>query len=147
MTEVPDWAYCGECGMSHLHRTQTCPTFEPKVNLPFPALPWESQVCQYPPFGPPGYSEFTPPAPYDSIRCLLWRDEMGALRGILNYYTKDIGDFEKAGNANIWVDPKCQGKGIGTALAREGMKRYGFDLTKQRFTPAGVRLAKKLLRG
>jgi hypothetical protein len=22
--DVPDWAYCGECGVSHLHRTPIC---------------------------------------------------------------------------------------------------------------------------
>lgn len=23
--DVPDWAYCGECGVSHLHRSPECP--------------------------------------------------------------------------------------------------------------------------
>jgi len=134
-------------------------TWRPEATIGREAFSWESQVCQYARRGEPGFTEEVHPLNGGTVHCLLWRDQDGLLRGILNYYpTGAHGETmthngvvfrmggEKPGNANIWVDPRHRGKGIGTMVAREAISRYGIDITQQRFTPAGVALTEKLLR-
>lgn len=134
-------------------------TFKPKVTIKREAYDWASQVRQYARRGEPGFTEEVHPLNGGTVHCLLWRDQDGLLRGILNYYASDCrGELmrsggvafrmggEKAGNANIWVDPNHRGKGIGTMVAREGLSRYGITIEQQRFTEAGAALAEKLLR-
>lgn len=135
-------------------------TFKPKATIKREAYDWASQVCQYSRRGTPGFTVERHYLKGDHpVDCLLWRDKDGFLRGILNYYPKDIpGDRflqngiafrmggERAGNANIWVDPNHRGKGIGTMVAREGMSRFGITIEAQRFTELGAALAEKLLR-
>lgn len=134
-------------------------TFTPKVTIKREVYDWASQVVQYSRRGTPGFTVERHYLKGDHpVDCLLWRDQDGFLRGILNYYPKDIpGDMirtrgiafrmggEKAGNANVWVDPNHRGKGIGTLVAREALKLWPIDITQQRFTAAGAALAGKLL--
>jgi GNAT superfamily N-acetyltransferase len=134
-------------------------TWKPKATIGREVFDWASQVCQYDRRGEPGFTEEVHPLNGATVHCLLWRDQDGLLRGILNYYPDDVpGERithrgvtfrmggEKAGNANIWVDPNHRGKGIGTMLAREAIARYRIDITQQRFTAAGAALAEKLMR-
>lgn len=102
---------------------------------------FESQVCQYPHVGAPGIEYFAgdvgdgkPP-----VDCLLWRDEQGLVRGILNHYPVDYPPHEKAGNVNLYVHPDWGRRGIATALMHEGERRYGLTRwDQQRYSPAGL---------
>lgn len=108
---------------------------------------WGSQVCQYDYKGEPGIRYEEGPIPSGRIvHCLLYRNEKGHVRGILNYFDEQFADseWEKPGNVNIWVHPRCQGQGIGTALWREAQRRWGVTLEGQRMTPAGAAFANHL---
>jgi len=107
---------------------------------------WESQAEQYAYLDTPGINherhdvgEFGAP---NVIDCLLWRDEAGRLRGILNYYQND-GELERAGNVNLWVHPDWERRGVGTTLLREAMQRWPIDLAQQRYTPKGAAFAER----
>ena len=121
--------------------------WRPTVSIPdFAMLSWESQVSQYPPFGEPGISYYKGVLDADLyVDCLLWRDDNGILRGILNHYPIKT-EWEKVGNANIWVHPGWQGKGIGSALMDEAMKRYNLNLKQQRYSEAGARFIERYLK-
>ncbi len=63
------------------------------------------------------------------VDSLLYRDDDGVLRGILNY---------RAAKINMWVHPDHQRKGIGTALLVEAMNRWDdIDLLAQDYTFLG----------
>lgn len=102
---------------------------------------WESQVKQYDLRGKPGIVQerhaLGELGALDIVDCLLWRDDLGLLRGILNYYQTD-NEFEQAGNCNIWVDPGWQRTGVGTELVREALRRWDIDPDRQRYTEAGL---------
>ncbi len=72
------------------------------------------------------------------IDCLLWRDEAGLLRGILNYYPTD-SRWERQGAVNVFVDPDCRRRGIAAALIVEALARWPIDLQQQRYSAAGWR--------
>ena len=125
-------------------------TWEPQVSLPWGALTWDSQVCQYPLFGRPGFCYFAgdvsavhPGKP--PIDCLLWRDRDRRVQGILNSYPVDYPPLEAAGNVNLWVNPQHQREGIGTRLWVEAQDRWGVRLQQHRFTADGAALARWLL--
>lgn len=112
---------------------------------------WASQVCQYPYTGEPGISYMEGPIPSGFIvHCILYRNEKGHVRGILNYFDEQFADgagggWQKPGDVNIWVHPKCQGRGIGTALWQEAVRRWGVKLnTQEKMTPAGAAFANHL---
>lgn len=102
-------------------------------------LSWESQVVQYPYRGEPGIGYFPGPTPYGVVHCLLWRDDHGLVRGILNYYDFQAGIWEKPGNVNIFVHRQWKRRRIGTALYREAKRRWPtIALEDQRYTPEGL---------
>ncbi|MDT7538329.1 MAG: hypothetical protein QOI82_1914 [Actinomycetota bacterium] len=110
-------------------------------------LSWESQVGQYPPLGPPGVGYFAGVVSDDvrPVDCLLWRDQDGLLRGILNHYPEDFGS-QPAGSVNLWVQPGFFGRGIATALVLESRLRWpDIDPTAQRYTAAGAAFERALL--
>jgi ribosomal protein S18 acetylase RimI-like enzyme len=111
-------------------------------------FPWETQAEQYPSTGPSGISYFRGElegSPH--VDCLLYRNEAGELLGILNYYSVDMAQLEKAGNVNIWIHPEHQRQGIGTLLLDEADKRYGpLNFRQQRYTEAGVAFTERYLR-
>ena len=112
-----------------------------------PILSWASQVKQYPPLGEPGIGYFAGETGLGTVDCLLWRDDRGVLRGILNRYGHDFPPYEKAGNVNIFVQPEYHRQGIGTALVAEAERRWGpINLDQQQFTEAGERLADRIER-
>lgn len=118
-----------------------------KVSIPdWDMLPWKSQADQYPPFGQPGVSYYPGTLPSGNVvDCLLYRDQGGILRGILNYYGFD-SQWEKTGNVNVWVQPGHQRQGIGTALIAEAVERWDIDFNQQRYSRAGAELAAQWLR-
>jgi hypothetical protein len=63
--------------------------------------------------------------------------------GILNHYPWD-SVMEKRGNVNVWVRRTHQRRGIATALAEEADRRWSVNLSQQRFTESGARLAEYL---
>jgi GNAT superfamily N-acetyltransferase len=108
---------------------------------------WESQVVQYPPTGAPGIGYFAGELPGDAlpVDCLLWRDETGVVRGILNHYPQDY-ELQKRGSLNLWVDPSYFGRGVATALVLESRERWpGIDPKAQRYTAAGAAFERALL--
>ncbi|MGN6242299.1 MAG: hypothetical protein ACTHQ3_01325 [Motilibacteraceae bacterium] len=106
---------------------------------------WSRQLSNYPTHGKPGITYFLGRRPDGFVDCLLWRDEAGALRGILNHYPNDFPPFEKAGNVNLWVCPRRQRAGIGTALLQEGDLRWRFNFDQQMYTRGGLALVRKHL--
>lgn len=112
---------------------------------------WESQQRQYPRLGAPGISYYAGPMPQISpdyiVDCLLWRDDDGIVRGILNHYGMDGSLLEARGNVNIWVDPAWKRRGIATALITEAVRRWDIDPAQQRYTPEGSALVTALLQG
>jgi GNAT superfamily N-acetyltransferase len=83
------------------------------------------------------------------IDCLLYRDDKGALVGILYHYVKPEAPDEREwapypGCVDVWVKPNCQRRGIGAKLLLEAVLRFGVNLSKQRYTPAGWRMAKRV---
>ena len=109
------------------------------------ALSWRSQVEQYPMWGPPGIGYYPGLVPgVTVVDCLLFRDELGYVRGILNFYSDDVPPLEKAGNVNIFVHPDHRRKGIATQLWREAERRWHVSLDDQRFTRAGAKLAESI---
>lgn len=113
-------------------------TFWPRdLDLP-PAYPFESQVCQYPKLGPPGLGYFKGVIDESKfVDALLWRDDMGLVRGILNHYPQDIFPHESKGNVNIFIDPAAKRTGIATRLLAEAVVRWNVDFDQQRFTTEG----------
>lgn len=111
---------------------------------------WESQVCQYPYKGEPGVSYMEGPIGGGRIvHCLLFRNERGHVRGILNYFDDQFidGEWQKPGDVNIWIHPKSHGQGIGTALWKEAVRRWNVRLeTQDKMTPAGAKFAEALMR-
>lgn len=125
------------------------PLFIPTVSALPPSLSWENQVRQYPQRGEPGLgyfagdvSEHYPGLP--PVDCLLWRDDDGWLRGILNHYPVDYPPWEEAGKVNVFVDPARRHMGIATILAREAWSRWDVTLGAQDFTDEGAGLARSL---
>jgi GNAT superfamily N-acetyltransferase len=108
---------------------------------------WESQCGQYPERGPKGISYFRGEIPelQQYVDCLLYRDENGALQGILNHYPFD-NDWETKGNFNIWVAPGHFRQGIGTALLGEAVSRWDIDFHQQKYSEAGAALVNAFLR-
>ena len=108
------------------------------------AYPWHSQKKQYPVSGEPGISYFGGDTEWGTVDCLLWRDSLGNLRGILNHYPFS-NKWERSGNVNIFVDPTYQRKGVATDLLNESRKRWPFDIERQTFTLEGVEFIKRYL--
>lgn len=101
---------------------------------------FESQVSQYPALGEPGIGYFAGDVGDDwpPIDCLLWRDEQGRVRGILNHYAADY-PMEKRGNINIFVDPQWHRRGIATALLKQAEQLYGpTNWKQQRYSREGL---------
>ena len=106
-------------------------------------LTWQSQVVQYPALGPEGISYFAGVTPLGTVDCLLYRNEGGAVVGILNHYGFD-SVWEKTGNVNVFVRRNCQRQGIATALIMEADRRWPINLDQQHFTPEGAAFAERL---
>jgi len=92
---------------------------------------------------------------------LIHRDEEGVPRGFLQYFPRGGSGGYQPGESMVQVHPEHQGKGLGTELLRQAVERYGpdspkaeerkrvygyepLDLEKQRYTPQGLKLYKRL---
>jgi GNAT superfamily N-acetyltransferase len=108
----------------------------------------QEQLDQYPEKGPPGISYFKGEIDHGCwVDCLLWRDEHGKLRGVLNRFPMHIppervGRFmiagERKGNIFILVDPDWQRRGIATALLDQARSRWKIKFEQQEYTPDGA---------
>lgn len=105
------------------------------------AFDWASQVVQYPPPGIGYFAGEVPGAP--PVDCLLWRDEHGALCGVLNYFSLDYLPLERAGNFMVMVDPERRRRGIATALLAEAVSRWPINFEQQAYTRAGLQCVLK----
>ena len=96
-----------------------------------------SQKGQFPASGPPGVDYFYGDMGDGTwVDCLLWRDMIGELRGVLYHYPFD-SELEAKGNVNFLVDPAWQRQGIGTELMDEAMRRFNVNLKQQTWTDQG----------
>lgn len=95
--------------------------------------PWATIAAEEPDRGPPGIMRHT----HAGIEHLTYRDRHGTLLGVLHR--------SPAGEIGVWVEPDHQGQGIGTALTRAAGRTWGIDLRAQRFTPAGLAMARRAL--
>jgi GNAT superfamily N-acetyltransferase len=128
-----------------------------------PAYSWRSQARQYAAFGESGVrleahyvdldtgeEVFPQPQPVTDpsmtkIDCLLYRDDEGALAGILNHYD-GRNPMEKADAINLWVRPDMQRKGIAKELVLEAKRLWpAIKPQEQRYTPDGLKLLVSLL--
>lgn len=125
--------------MRHPLPMATVPSLPPYLN-------WGSQVRQYPATGDPGISYFRGDVGDGKwVDCLLWRDELGTLRGILNYFPFDFPPMERKGNVMLLVESGWRGRGIATALLDEAVERWGVDFSQQDYTPEGAAMARAYL--
>lgn len=106
--------------------------------LPNSVFSFASQAEQYPRFGLPGISYFKGVVDPYYVDCLLWRDDHGVILGILNHYPQS-NHWEESGNVNLFIHPDHKRQGIGTALVKECVARWGpIDLDQQDYTPEGA---------
>lgn len=103
-----------------------------------PPFDWTSQKRQYPPSGETGIGYFAGETEYGVVDCLLWRDQMGILRGVLNHYSFPTPFGEHAGSVNIYVDPLFRRRGVATMLLDEARTRWVIDVEAQTYTEAGA---------
>lgn len=108
---------------------------------------FEVQARQYDACGMPGISYFRGDIAEAGIyvNCLLYRDEHGAVVGILNHYPVDT-KWEKRGEVNVFIKPNHTRRGIGRALWTEAEKRWGtaIRLGGQMNTPDGIAFGEHL---
>lgn len=111
------------------------------------AYSFESQARQFPTHGDRGISYERHLAENRwPVDCLLWRNRNGHLVGILYHYPTD-SFLEKAGNVNLYVRSDSRNQGVGSRLVREAQQRWDINFEQQRYTPSGLALAQKLLKG
>jgi GNAT superfamily N-acetyltransferase len=97
-------------------------------------IPWARIVASHALLGQQGLSHYND---RNGIEVLMYRSRGGYLEGVLRRST--------SGELSVYVDPRRQHRGIGTILVREAARRWGVDLSVQRFTPSGLALAQKAL--
>ena len=97
-------------------------------------LPWNRVARLYSVTGPPGISSYRARNGDD---VLTYRSPAGLLEGVLRR--------DEYGSLTVHVDPIRQHHGIGTRLVRAAARRWGVDLGMQRYTPAGLDLARRAL--
>lgn len=83
------------------------------------------------------------------VDCLLWRDDRGALAGVLtyfavSYYEKDGTLLDEAGNFTVLVRSDARRQGIATKLVAEADRRWKLNFDQQLYTPSGLALVRSL---
>lgn len=100
---------------------------------------FSEEVSSYPKKGPAGVN-----VTKDSKRnTLLYRDESGAIIGVLHVYHKSTSQSPK-GDISIRVDPQQRGKGIASTLLVEADKRWNVNLSQQRWTDEGAQFIERM---
>jgi GNAT superfamily N-acetyltransferase len=90
---------------------------------------WEQVVGELPLRREPGM--------YTEGEELRYYDNDGALAGIC---------IERAGEFTVIVKPSHRGRGIGTKLLEEAVRRWDIDFKAQRYTISGAELVMKFLK-
>lgn len=117
---------------------------------------WQMQAGQYDHLAPvAGIRHWAVPAarlpiPGYPIDCLLHYDAPvngGSpwLTGILNRFPLGSPCGDEPGDVMVIVAPIWRRRGIGRALLLDAVSRWGVDLTRQVYTPAGLALARATL--
>jgi GNAT superfamily N-acetyltransferase len=121
-----------------------------RATLPGIGFTWWSQVGQYPKTGPSGVSYFRGEMGDGShVDCLLFRDDDGVLRGVLNHYNVAYPDTgEEPGDYVVIVEPAWRRQGIGRILLTEALGRWDdIDLARQKYTAEGLALTLSVRNG
>ena len=122
--------------------------WKPRPTLTEQSLSWESQVEQYDKWNPPGITHRRYIEQFGRgetpVDCVLWSDNNGELRGILNFFPSG-SDFDKPGQFNMFVDPKWKRKGIASQLLDEAINKYKIDLRIQIYTVEGALLVENYM--
>lgn len=103
-----------------------------------PPFDWASQKEQYPASGEVGIGYFAGETEYGTVDCLLWRDQFGMLRGVLNHYTFTSPFGERPGSVNVYVDPSYRRRGVATDLLDAARLRWHIDIEAQVYTRVGA---------
>jgi hypothetical protein len=137
--------YCGvPCWSADMDENTpiTPPAGRPRMLRAKPPLPWALVAARHPGAGRPGITAETA----GTVDVLLYRDAAGALTGVLYHRARSTPTGERLpGELSVWVDPDRQRQGTGTKLTREAGRRWGVNLAAQRFTVAGLALARRAL--
>ena len=117
------------------------------VTIPSFPEPWiDQQLAQYPQSGSPGISYFRGDLPSGLwVDCLVYRDNNGKARAVLNHFPVDTPPWEQRGNILILVAQEWRRRGIGTALLKEALTRWDIPLERQKSTKDGARFVKRYL--
>jgi len=119
---------------------------DPNDDIPN-AINFYSQVEQYPSKGKPGVSYFKGVIDDERhVDALLFRDNKGKIRGILNHFPIDFPGFEKKGNVTVMVDPDFQRQGIARKLFAEADKRWNINLKQQSYTESGRKFIQSIVK-
>ena len=152
----PTSRFLGDKEGHAFHGNQWTPNAKNDVE---PRFDFASQVGQYPPKGDPGIGYFKGELDKNRyVNALLYRDEQGQVRGILNHYPQDITTraggiyggmqllLERKGNVNLMVDPTARRQGIATKLYREADRRWKINPKQQEYTTEGRKFYESLVK-
>lgn len=98
--------------------------------------------------GPPGITQEWREWHGYQTACLLYRDNDGLLAGVHLYYAATkVGEAPEhyfPGHTETIVRPDQRGKGVGTALLLESVRRFHTDLDVQYYTRGGYAIARRV---
>ena len=108
---------------------------------------WYKLIDYYPKKGNPGICYLK--SIYNSdqvVESFTFRNQLGILLGVIDFYLGNTIPMEKEGNCNILVHPDFMNKGIGKKLLEKGDAIWKIDFSQQKLTPSGLNLVKSYLK-
>lgn len=104
---------------------------------------WDKNTRKIEPTGPSGFSVLNVRS---GVLTLVYRDEEGILKGLLNYYPNGIFARNKPGEVELLVHPDARRQGIGMKVLKEGIRLWDIQARKQRYNPASAGLTEAWLK-